>query len=470
MCCALWRHRFLLRGRARAGLHPAAVSQQMKALEASAGTPCSSATAARSSDPGRRGAGAARGGHPRRLTAAEEEVAAIGTEAGRSASSPSRAAVPPSCPPRSPPAAAHPGTRVSLEEAEPPESVETLRARDCDIALRSATKGPPRRGVGRPGRPPAARRPSRRARSRGAPAGARGVGRHRRAPGNCGSRAARAVVGNWCRHARRGLHAPYRLRDRRLSGGGRPGRRRSRCGRTAAARIESVRPRGARPVTLEPAVRGRSSRSPCRIWHSARGGGDARGTGAGGAPIEQDGSSGCGAVPQGRPLRSIPQKKSPCTPHPRTPPGRCPRQKWAHVCAPVVKKRSFSCSSGYCPRWPWRPVPAGSAPVHEFFPFVLVSPPHTPYGSRTASAWAAHSARTGHLIQTSLAEFSRALRAALVRPPEEEERTVDSTAGRMELPVHRSAFGPGRRRNLPLRVPCCRSGRICVSPTVQRRS
>ena len=31
--------------------------------------------------------------------------------------------------------AAHPGTRVSLEEAEPPRSVELLREGDCDIAL-----------------------------------------------------------------------------------------------------------------------------------------------------------------------------------------------------------------------------------------------------------------------------------------------------------------------------------------------
>ncbi|MYR42328.1 LysR substrate-binding domain-containing protein, partial [Streptomyces sp. SID5910] len=31
--------------------------------------------------------------------------------------------------------AAHPGTRVSLEEAEPPKSVELLREGDCDVAL-----------------------------------------------------------------------------------------------------------------------------------------------------------------------------------------------------------------------------------------------------------------------------------------------------------------------------------------------
>ena len=31
--------------------------------------------------------------------------------------------------------AAHPGTRVSLEEAEPPRSVEMLREGECDVAL-----------------------------------------------------------------------------------------------------------------------------------------------------------------------------------------------------------------------------------------------------------------------------------------------------------------------------------------------
>src|SRR5690606_14537411 len=51
----------------------------------------------------------------------------------------------------------------------------------------------------------------------------------------------------------------------------------------------------------------------------------------------------------------------------------------------------------------WRARPMSSSRSSS------VSPPHTPYGSRTASAWAAHSARTGHLMQTSLAEFSRAL-------------------------------------------------------------
>jgi DNA-binding transcriptional LysR family regulator len=71
------------------------------------------------------------------LTAAEEEVAAIaGLRAGRvrlvSFPSGSSALVPTALAALR---AAHPGTRVSLEEAEPPRSVEMLREGDCDIAL-----------------------------------------------------------------------------------------------------------------------------------------------------------------------------------------------------------------------------------------------------------------------------------------------------------------------------------------------
>jgi DNA-binding transcriptional LysR family regulator len=71
------------------------------------------------------------------LTAAEEEVAAIaGLRAGRvrlvSFPSGSSTLVPAALAALR---AAHPGTRVSLEEAEPPESVETLRAGECDVAL-----------------------------------------------------------------------------------------------------------------------------------------------------------------------------------------------------------------------------------------------------------------------------------------------------------------------------------------------
>lgn len=71
------------------------------------------------------------------LTAAEEEVAAIaGLRAGRvrlvSFPSGSSTLVPTALAAMR---AAHPGTRISLVEAEPPRSVEMLREGDCDLAL-----------------------------------------------------------------------------------------------------------------------------------------------------------------------------------------------------------------------------------------------------------------------------------------------------------------------------------------------
>ncbi|MET8786345.1 LysR family transcriptional regulator [Streptomyces sp. NPDC004589] len=115
-----------------------AVSQQMKALEATAGTPLlvRNGREMRLTQAGealvRHAAGILAG-----LTAAEEEVAAIaGLRAGRvrlvSFPSGSSTLVPTALAALR---AAHPGTRVFLEEAEPPESVDTLRAGDCDIAL-----------------------------------------------------------------------------------------------------------------------------------------------------------------------------------------------------------------------------------------------------------------------------------------------------------------------------------------------
>ncbi|MER7763135.1 LysR family transcriptional regulator [Streptomyces sp. NPDC097619] len=115
-----------------------AVSQQMKALEQSTGTPLLIRTGRemRLTQAGealvRHAAGILAG-----LTAAEEEVAAIaGLRAGRvrlvSFPSGSSTLVPTAL------AAlreAHPGTRVSLVEAEPPRSVEMLREGDCDVAL-----------------------------------------------------------------------------------------------------------------------------------------------------------------------------------------------------------------------------------------------------------------------------------------------------------------------------------------------
>ncbi|MFJ6724266.1 MULTISPECIES: LysR family transcriptional regulator [unclassified Streptomyces] len=115
-----------------------AVSQQMKALETSVGTPLLVRTGRemRLTQAGealvRHAAGIIAG-----LTAAEEEVAAIaGLRAGRvrlvSFPSGSSTLVPTALAALR---ADHPGTRVSLEEAEPPESVDKLRAGDCDVAL-----------------------------------------------------------------------------------------------------------------------------------------------------------------------------------------------------------------------------------------------------------------------------------------------------------------------------------------------
>ncbi|MGP3999243.1 LysR family transcriptional regulator [Streptomyces sp. 8N706] len=126
-----------------------AVSQQMKALEQSAGTPLLVRTGRemRLTEAGealvRHAAGILAG-----LTAAEEEVAAIGgLRAGRvrlvSFPSGSSTLVPIALAEMR---AAHPGTRVSLVEAEPPRSVEMLRAGDCDIAL--AFRYPEVRGSG----------------------------------------------------------------------------------------------------------------------------------------------------------------------------------------------------------------------------------------------------------------------------------------------------------------------------------
>ncbi len=115
-----------------------AVSQQMKALEASAGTPLLIRTGRemRLTQAGevlvRHASGILAG-----LTAAEEEVAAIaGLRAGRvrlvSFPSGSSTLVPTALAALR---AAHPGTRVSLVEAEPPRSIEMLRDGDCDVAL-----------------------------------------------------------------------------------------------------------------------------------------------------------------------------------------------------------------------------------------------------------------------------------------------------------------------------------------------
>ena len=142
------RHLRVLRAVARTGSFSAAardigctqpaVSQQMKALEQSAGTPLlvRGAREMRLTQAGealvRHAAGILAG-----LTAAEEEIAAIaGLRAGRvrlgSFPSGSSTLVPSAVADMR---AHHPGTKISLVEAEPPRSVDMLRAGDCDITL-----------------------------------------------------------------------------------------------------------------------------------------------------------------------------------------------------------------------------------------------------------------------------------------------------------------------------------------------
>ncbi|MFJ8002005.1 LysR substrate-binding domain-containing protein [Streptomyces sp. NPDC096310] len=115
-----------------------AVSQQMKALETSGRTPLIVRTGreTRLTQAGealvRHATGILAG-----LTAAEEEMAAIaGLRAGRvrlvSFPSGSSTLVPTALAALR---AAHPGTRVSLVEAEPPSSAAMLRDGDCEVAL-----------------------------------------------------------------------------------------------------------------------------------------------------------------------------------------------------------------------------------------------------------------------------------------------------------------------------------------------
>ncbi|MFH0242778.1 LysR family transcriptional regulator [Streptomyces sp. HK10] len=142
------RHLRVLRAVARTGSLSAAaralgctqpaVSQQMKALEQTAGTALlvRAGRETRLTEAGealvRHAAGILAG-----LAAAEEEVAAIaGLRAGRvrlvSFPSASSAIVPAAVAAMR---AEYPGARVSLVEAQPPRSVEALREGECDIAL-----------------------------------------------------------------------------------------------------------------------------------------------------------------------------------------------------------------------------------------------------------------------------------------------------------------------------------------------
>ncbi len=120
------------------GLTQPAVSQQVRALEQAARTPLvvRHGRETRLTEAGealvRHAAGILAG-----LTAAEEEVAAIaGLRSGRvrMVSFPSgSSAIVPGAVARM--RAEHPGTKVSLEEAEPPRSVEMLRSGECEVVL-----------------------------------------------------------------------------------------------------------------------------------------------------------------------------------------------------------------------------------------------------------------------------------------------------------------------------------------------
>jgi molybdate transport repressor ModE-like protein len=123
-----------------------AVSQQMKALEQSAGTPLlvRGGRTTRLTEAGealaRHASGILAG-----LAAAEEEVAAIGgLRAGRVrlVSFPSAG---PSLVPTALAAmrAAHPDVRITLAEAQPPRAVEMLRAGECELALAYRYEGDP---------------------------------------------------------------------------------------------------------------------------------------------------------------------------------------------------------------------------------------------------------------------------------------------------------------------------------------
>ena len=238
-----------------------AVSQQMKALESSVGTPLlvRSGREMRLTQAGealvRHAAGILSG-----LTAAEEEVAAIaGLRAGRvrlvSFPSGSSTLVPTALATLR---AAHPGTRVSLEEAEPPQSVEMLREGDCDVALAFRYEGAARGGdewedlVVRPLLRDrlVALVPDR---HRLARAGSVAIGDLAREPWIAGCPRCRGQLVEVCEGAGFTPRIDFATDDYPavvgLVGAG--------LGVAVLPQlaIESVRPRGARTVTLEPAVR-----------------------------------------------------------------------------------------------------------------------------------------------------------------------------------------------------------------------
>ncbi len=240
-----------------------AVSQQMKALEASVGTPLliRSGREMRLTQAGealvRHAAGILAG-----LTAAEEEVAAIaGLRAGRvrlvSFPSGSSTLVPTALAALR---AAHPGTRVSLEEAEPPQSVELLREGDCDVALAFRYEGAAQEDewddlVVRPLLTDrlVALVPERHRLARTAPSGSIAIGELAAEPWIAGCPRCRGQLIEVCESAGFTPRIDFATDDYPavvgLVGAG--------LGVAVLPQlaVESVRPRGARMVTLEPAVR-----------------------------------------------------------------------------------------------------------------------------------------------------------------------------------------------------------------------
>ncbi|AZQ36840.1 MULTISPECIES: LysR family transcriptional regulator [Streptomyces] len=240
-----------------------AVSQQMKALEASVGTPLliRSGREMRLTQAGealvRHAAGILAG-----LTAAEEEVAAIaGLRAGRvrlvSFPSGSSTLVPTALAALR---AAHPGTRVFLEEAEPPQSVELLREGDCDVALAFRYEGAAQEGewddlVVRPLLTDrlVALVPERHRLARTVPSGSIAIGELAAEPWIAGCPRCRSQLIEVCESAGFTPRIDFATDDYPavvgLVGAG--------LGVAVLPQlaVESVRPRGVRMVTLEPAVR-----------------------------------------------------------------------------------------------------------------------------------------------------------------------------------------------------------------------
>jgi hypothetical protein len=105
-------------------------------------------------------------------------------------------------------------------------------------------------------------------------------------------------------------------------------------------------------------------------------------------------------------------------------------------CRRFVAKKRYTASSGLrC---------AGTDAASRASRSSGVMPPQTPYGSRTASAWARHSANTGHARHTFFAAASRRLRAG-PRSPSGQKNKFGSAVRHKPASCHShsSARGPG---------------------------